>query len=246
MGARLLGAVFMAALGALIAVSFKKISHLGLCLLISFAAGALLAVAIFNILPETFHLIGRGLGAASVLAGYAFFFVIGRFVSHICPACSATHTEINFKAITITMMIALAVHSLMDGLAIYSGYLATSQLGLMILLGVAYHKLPEGMALALVARGAGQSRLRAFGIAAGLEAVTTLGGGLLGFLALVPGASGWIGYVLGFVGGGFIYLVLHALLSEVFRHHPLSTVFASVAGAGSILLAGQRLGAHVH
>jgi zinc transporter ZupT len=246
MALRLLAAVSMAALGAVIAVSFKKISHQGLCILISFAAGALLAVAAFDIIPEAIEMVGRWSAGGSVLAGYALFFALGRFVSHVCPACSATHTEINFKAVTITMMAALAIHSLMDGLAIYSGYLTTSNLGLLILLGVAFHKLPEGMALALVARGAGLSRLRSFGVACGLEAVTTLGGGLIGFLALVPGAENWIGYVLGFVGGGFIYLVFHALLSEVFRHHPVSTLIAATLGGTSIFLIGSQLGQHAH
>jgi zinc transporter ZupT len=231
-------AVAMAALGALLAVSFKRINHLWLCVLISFAAGALLAVVLFEIIPETVESIGRTGGAISVLSGYLLFFLITRFVFHICPACAATHTEANFKSVTIAMLVALGVHSFMDGLAIYSGYTSVSGIGLLVFLAVAYHKFPEGMALTLVARGSGMGRAKAFLLCFSLELVTTVAGGVAGMLSFDPNSSQWIGYVLGHVGGGFLYLVIHALLSEVVKHHPRSTILAALIGGASIVLAG--------
>ena len=77
---RLILAVFMAGLGALIAVSFRKIGHLGLCVLISFAAGALLAVALFDIFPDAIRLVGWGGGLVSIFSGYFLFYFISRFV----------------------------------------------------------------------------------------------------------------------------------------------------------------------
>ena len=241
--ARLLLAVFVAAAGAGVAVSFRKISHLGLCILISFAAGALLAVALFDIFPEVIGLVGVRGGAISILSGYLLFFIITKFVFHICPACAATHTELNFKAITGAMLTALSVHSFMDGLAIYSGSLTTVPVGMLVLVAVAYHKFPEGMALALVARESGRSRRDSFLISFGLESITTLAGGIAGWLVIVPTSFKWIGYVLGHAGGGFVFLVIHALLSEVIKHHPLSTVIAAFAGAASIGLVAYYIGA---
>ncbi len=240
-GLRVFLAIFMASLGAAFAVGFKKISHLTLCLLISFAAGALLAVAFFDIIPETVELIGWLPAIVSLLSGYFLFFLITKFVFHVCPACAATHTEINFKAITSGMVVALSIHSFMDGLAIYSGYLTGMSTGILIFLAVVYHKFPEGMALALVARSSGMRRRKAFFVSFSLEALTTLGGALVGFLVLVPEYSKWVGYVLGHVGGGFIFLVCHALLSEVIKHHPRSTVLAALAGGVSIVLTGWAI-----
>ncbi|MGH7198121.1 MAG: ZIP family metal transporter [Candidatus Omnitrophota bacterium] len=236
-------AVSMAALGALAAVSLKKISHRSLCLLISFAAGALLAVALFEIIPETLEMVGHQAGILSILSGYLLFFLITKFVFHICPACAATHTEVNFRAITLAMVVALGVHSFMDGLAIYSGYFTMSQIGTMIFLAVAYHKFPEGMALTLVARGSGMGRKKAFLMSVALEATTTLTGGLVGLLTLAPDSFRWLGYVLGHVGGGFIFLVVHALFSEVIKHHPRSTILAALAGGASIWVVGFFVGA---
>ncbi len=242
-GLRLVLASVMATLGAWVAVSFKKISHQGLCLLISFAAGALLAVALLDIWPETVVLVGAVPAAISFLTGYALFWGITKYVFHVCPACSATHTEINFKAITISMVVALSIHSFMDGLAIYSGYVSGSKVGIAILLAVVFHKFPEGMALTLVGLGSGLSRLRAFLLSFLLESLTTLAGGVAGILFLVPSASPWVGYILGHVGGGFIFLVSHALLSEVIKHHPRNTILAALAGAFSIGAVGMLIGA---
>jgi len=242
-GARLSAAVVMAALGSLLAVSFKKINHLGLCILISFAAGALLAVALFDIIPETMELVGLRLGLLSVLTGYLLFYAINRFVFHICPACAATHTEVNFKAVTVAMVVALSVHSFMDGLAIYSGSLTGSEVGFLIVLAVAFHKFPEGMALSLVARGSGMRLSKALGLSVLLEAGTTLAGGLAGFLFLKASSPHWVGFVLGHIGGGFVFLVIHALLSEVIKHHPQSTLLAAFAGATSIAVVGFLIGA---
>ena len=233
----------MASAGSLVAVCFKKISHKGLCLLISFAAGALLGVTLLDLVPETVELVGWAPGLVSIFSGYFLFFAINRFVFHICPACAATHTEVKFKAVTVAMIAALSVHSFMDGLAIYSGYLTPSAAGLLILLAVAFHKFPEGMALTLVARGSGMKSSKALGLTVALETGTTIAGGIAGFLFLHSSSPAWVGYILGHIGGGFIFLVVHALLSEAIKHHPQSTLFAAFAGALSIAAAGFLIGA---
>ena len=66
-------------------------------------------------------------------------------------------------------------------------------------------------------------------------------GGIAGIVFLMPSSSRWIGYVLGHVGGGFVFLVTHALLSEVFKHSPRNTLLAVLAGALCIGLAALKL-----
>ncbi len=203
-------------------------------MLISFAAGALLAVSFFHILPESYEIAGTLGATISILYGYFFFILLTRFVYHVCPACSATHTEVKFKALTVAMVVALSVHSVMDGLAIFSGQHTGHGTGLAILLAVAYHKFPEGLALTSVAIGSGMSRKKAFLITFLLESLTTLAGGLVGFLFPIQEHAEWAGYILGCVGGGFVFLVFHALLSEVVKHHPRHTILAAIAGGLSI------------
>ena len=202
-----------------------------------------MAVALLDILPEAIELVGVLKGLVSGVSGYALFWLITKFVFHICPACSATHTEVNFKAITAAMVASLSVHSFMDGLAIYSGTVTGSEAGLLILFAVVFHKIPEGMALSLVAVGSGMSRRTAFALSVGLESVTTLAGGLAGLFFALPKTSPWLGIILGHVGGGFVFLVIHALLSEVVKDHPRHTILAAIGGALSIGVIGFFIGA---
>jgi len=240
--ARLVLAVVAASLGALAAIAIKKITHLTLCLLISFAAGALLAVTLFDIFPEAWDLVGFLPAAAAFLSGYVLFYLITKFVFHICPACAATHTETTFRAVTLAMLVALSIHSFMDGLAIYGGALTARPGGFLILMAVAYHKFPEGLALSLVARQSGMNRPRSFLISFGMESVTTVAGGLAGLFFILPEAP-WVGFVLAHVGGGFAYLVIHALFSGAIRNHPKWTLFAALVGGGSVLATGYAIGA---
>ncbi len=140
------------------------------------------------------------------------------------------------------MVVALSVHSVMDGLAIFSGQHSGHGTALAILLAVAFHKFPEGIALTSVAMGSGMSRQKAFAICFLLEAATTMAGGMVGFLFPIQGHEEWVGYVMGFIAGGFVFLVLHALLSEVVKHHPRYTILAALSGGalvyGATLLAG--------
>lgn len=239
-GIRALASAFAAVAGALAAASLQKISHRGLCILISFSAGALLSVALFDLIPEAAEGAGWGWTVLSLVAGYFFFYLISRFVSHVCPACSATHAEAHFHAVTGPLVAALSVHSLIDGLALYGH--TTSRVDALVCLAILFHKFPEGLALTLVARGSGMSRPKAFGLAAFVEVVTTLigawaGSGLL--RGLEPSVTALI---LGGVAGSFFFLVFHALLSEVFKHHPRSTILSALVGAGAIGLAGFWVG----
>ncbi len=233
---RIVLAVAAATLGAAVAASLKKVSHFVLCLLISFAAGALLAVSLFDILPEAFEALGAVKGFIGFGSGYLLFFLLTRFVYHVCPACAATHTEVEFKTITLAMIVAFSVHSFMDGLAIASGAVSGSSIGLLILFAVSYHKFPEGLALTSVAIHSGMSRRRAFFLSTGIECSTTVVGGLAGFLLPISQNPAWTGLVLGHVAGGFVFIVWHALLSEVVKHHPRDTIFSALLGGISILI----------
>lgn len=230
-------AVVVASLGGAVIFFVKDISHKHLCALISLAAGALLSVVVLDIIPETIDLIGLLETAGAVLLGYATFYLIGKYVYHICPACAATHKESMFR-VTMLMVVAMSIHSFMDGIAIAVGHETGTSVGYIIFFAVAYHKFPEGLALASVAVSSGYSRAKAIGITVALEGATTLSGGIIGAVALAGSAPIWFGFVLGHVGGGFLYLVFHALLGEMVKHEKKSTVFYASLGFVSLAVIG--------
>ena len=255
---RSLIALVAAGVGGLIAMGRTHVSHRMLCGLVSFAAGALLAVTIIHIIPETVEMLGLVPGIISLLVGTLFFFAIGKYVYFLCPACAASATEHGggYLRLGILMMVAMGIHSTVDGLAISAGSAVSnhageiSSVGLLILFAVSYHKVPEGMALVSVARLAGYSRAKALGVTLLIE-MTTAVGALIGVYCLRGVNNTALGITLGLVAGSFIYTVGFALLKEMYAHEKGSIIlyvilgFASILGISS-LISLLGLGVHMH
>src|SRR5881628_1960502 len=213
--------VFALAVGAV--STSLRLEHKPLCALISFAAGTLLGVTLFAILPESLGACpwwGVILGLAT---GYALFFFISKHVHHVCPACAASHFDADatrhFSEIATALMIALAIHSTTDGLAlgIQGETPAMDATKWSLFSALCIHKVPEGLALGSLLIGAGLRRAAALGWVAAVEA-TTLLGGVIGIFFLTKVSTFWLGLIMAHVGGGFFYLATHAVLGEMLKH----------------------------
>src|SRR6266516_2441695 len=200
-----------------------QLAHKQLCALISLAAGTLLGVTIFAILPESFGASSWWAVLLAVATGYALFFFISKHVHHVCPACAASHFDADatrhFGEIATALIVALSIHSTTDGLAlgIQIETPAISATKWSLFSALCIHKVPEGLALGSLLIGAGLHRSAAFGWVAAVEA-TTLLGGVIGYFFLSHISTFWLGLIMAQVGGGFIYLAVHAVLGEMLKH----------------------------
>ncbi|PYK77883.1 MAG: hypothetical protein DME38_12560 [Verrucomicrobia bacterium] len=102
-----------------------RLSHKPLCALISFAAGTLLGVTFFAILPESLATNQWWMVTIALVTGYALFFFISKYVHHVCPACAASHFDEDatrrFSQIASALIVALSIHSATDGIALGIG-----------------------------------------------------------------------------------------------------------------------------
>jgi zinc transporter ZupT len=218
-------------------------SHERLCALISLGAGTLLGVTLFAILPESLQAMGWWGALLAMASGYALFFFISKYVYHVCPACAASHFDEtathHFSEIAGAMMLALAVHCTADGLALAAGHEAEAHgpggrvLDLSLILAVCVHKVPEGLALGALLLGAGFSRAQTLARVAAVES-TTLLGGLLGLVFFRHIALFWLDAVVAHVGGGFLFLAIHAVLGEILKHHKALVLTNFALGVGSM------------
>jgi zinc transporter ZupT len=203
--------------------SMAAVSHERLCRMISLAAGTLLGVTLFSIIPESYARMSLWQLLTALASGYVVFFLVSHYVFHVCPACAASHfdeaTTHRFSEIATAMVIALGLHSTLDGLALALGKESGMSGGVdaSLILAICIHKVPEGLALAALLLAAGLSRIKAFIWVALVEA-TTLLGGAIGFW-VAPQVSGlWLELVLAHIGGGFIFLAFHAVFGELVKH----------------------------
>src|SRR5438093_13525424 len=219
---QVIAAYTFAVAGGWISTSLQ-LAHKQLCALISFAAGTLLGVTIFSILPESLSASSWWTVFLALATGYALFYFVSKYVHHVCPACAASHFDADatrhFSEIASVLMVALAIHSTTDGVALGIGQeTAVSAAGKWSLFSaLCIHKVPEGLALGSLLIGAGLKRANALVWVAAVEA-TTLLGGALGFFFLVNTNTFWLGLIMAHVGGGFLYLAAHAVLGEMLKH----------------------------
>src|SRR6201993_1140216 len=224
------------------------LTHKPLCALISFAAGTLLGVTLFAIVPESLTDSGPWPLAAAAAIGYAVFFLISKHVHHVCPACAASHFDADatrhFSEIATALIIALAIHSTTDGLAlgIQGETPANGAAKWSLFSALCIHKIPEGLALGSLLIGAGLHRVAAVGWVAAVEA-TTLLGGVIGYFFLTNISILWLGLIMAHVGGGFVYLATHAVVGEMLKHGKklVLTSFALGVALIAVLNVGLRL-----
>src|SRR6059058_5054537 len=241
---QVIAAYIFALAGGSISASLR-LEHKPLCALISFAAGTLLGVTIFAILPESFGACPWWALLLALISGYALFFFISKHVHHVCPACAASHFDADatrhFSDIANALIVALAIHSTTDGLALgiqgEAPAIAAAKWSLFSALCI--HKVPEGLALGSLLIGAGLQRTAAIGWVAAVEA-TTLLGGVIGYFFLTNISVLWLGLIMAHVGGGFIYLATHAVVGEMLKHGK-KLVLTSFA-LGVVLIAVLNLG----
>lgn len=231
-------AFFSAAMGAALAISFG-VSHRQLCAFISFAAGTLFSVTLFHILPEAWGVLSPGVVLVALFSGYLLFYWISRYVFHVCPACAASHFEhqvpSQLNSFIVLLVIALSIHSTMDGMAIAIGGELASQTRHSIFSSVTIHKSPEGLALCALLLKAGYQKWKALVTTILLE-TSTLIGWAIGFYFVQKGYQQWIQLLLAHIGGGFVYLALHAVLNEAKEHSPRFVILFFLGGVILIAL----------
>ncbi len=231
-------AFLSAGLGAFLAVSIG-VSHRHLCALISFAAGTLFATTLIHIIPEAVESASLFAIAIALASGYFLFYLVSRYVFHVCPACAASHFEhaaSEFQSIAILLAITLGLHSTMDGVAIALGREMGSRARLSIFLTITIHKFPEGLALSALLLRAGYDKMKSLIFTIVLESSTLIGWVLGTSFLRGFGDSRWFYLMLVHIGGGFVYLALHAVLNEAKEHSPRFIIFFFLTGIALISL----------
>jgi zinc transporter ZupT len=242
---QVIAAYIFAVAGGSVSASLR-LEHKPLCALISFAAGTLLGVTTFAILPESFGVCPWWAVLLALITVYALFFFISKHVHHVCPACAASHFDADatrhFSEIATALIVALAIHSTTDGLAlgIQGETPAAGAIRWSLFFALCVHKVPEGLGSLLI--GAGVQRAAVVGWVAAVEA-TTLLGGVISYFFLTDISLLWLGLIMAHVGGGFFYLATHAVVGEMLKHGKklVLTSFALGVGLIAVLNVGLRL-----
>jgi len=212
--------------------------------MVPFSGGVLMGVALFWVLPEMAEFFGWPWSIAWTGAGLGALWAIDRFVYPLCPACSGTHAHEKcaeeLHGFAGPLLAAAALHSALDGwglAAAHSGvFNGASGFSGAFVIGIAFHKVPEGIALGAIARAALPSRWAAIAWCAVAQSATLAGGGLESLFAGHLNARD-LHALLAIAGGSFLYLGGHAVHGEIKRSGAAPAFLPALTGvAGSSVL----------
>ncbi len=221
--------------GAVLGFVFRKISHRFSDIVLSFAAGVMLAAAVLGlIVPSLEH--GNKYGiiitVAGIFTGALCLNLIDKLVPHLHKLAgndTEAHNNANLNKILL-FVIAIAIHNLPEGVAAGVGFGSgdTSQ-AFIIAGGIALQNIPEGMVIIgpMLAAGIKPRKTFFYAMITGLVEVI---GTMIGYLA-VSLASSILPFALAFAGGTMLYVISDEMIPETHAH-------GSERGATYALLAG--------
>jgi len=179
--------------------------------LVSYAVGALLAVALLDLLPQASDTLGVRRALAATLGGIVAFFVLEKVALW-------RHAGVDGSGGWSTgplVLIGDAAHNFMDGALIGASVLVSTSLGVTTAIAVLAHEIPHevGDFAILLHAGFGTRRALLFNA---LSECAGLAGAFLAVVALyrVPTLSP---YFLALAAASFIYVVMTDLLPDMHR-----------------------------
>ncbi len=224
-------------IGALLGFIFKKTSHKFNDIVLSFAAGVMLAAAVFGLVLESLEYGGRFsiiVTVIGVFCGALCVNLIDKLVPHLHRLTGVDRERHPSKTEQLNkvllFVIAIAIHNLPEGIAAGVGFgTGNTAEALTIAGGIALQNIPEGMVIIAPMIAAGMSGGRTFVIAL-LTGVVEVVGTLLGYFA-VSVSTAVLPFALAFAGGTMLYVISDEMIPETHAH-------GNERGATYSLLAG--------
>jgi len=216
-------------LGGLIStILLKRPSEKMICWLLSFAAGVMVSIVCFGLVPETFEFAGIAVSVLGLILGIVVVMGLNRVVDRITKLkgeeleVHQTHEELYHESQLINnprmlrsgilMLLAISLHNVPEGIAIGAGGAHSFQLGALLAFMIAVHNIPEGMAIAAPLLAGGVKKLKVIFLTA-LSGATTLLGGLIGvFIGTISDFA--IALSLSAAGGAMLYIVFGEIMPQ--------------------------------
>ncbi|MGV9269235.1 ZIP family metal transporter [Kitasatospora sp. NPDC003701] len=228
-------------------------------LVLGFAAGLMLGVVAFDLLPEALHQAPEeihGVPQALLMfaAGFLAIHVVERAVAihrgHEGEYAAHTHGQQHAHThahthrptadgtpapgIGLTAALALVGHSVMDGFAIGAAFQAGTTVGTVVAVAVVAHDFADGFNTYTITRLYGNDRRRALTLLAA-DALAPVTGAAITLLFTIP--EQLLGLYLGFFAGFLLYLATSDILPEAHSPHPSrATLLCTILGVGFMWL----------
>ena len=234
-------------IGALVGFGFKNISHKFSDIVLSFAAGVMLAAAVLGLIIPSLDYGGKYgilITVAGIFCGAVCLNLIDKLVPHLHKFAGVeTESHNNAKLSKVLLFVmAIAIHNLPEGIAAGVGFgSGDNSQALIIAGGIALQNIPEGMVIIAPMLAAGISPRRTF-ILAMITGLVEVVGTLLGYFAVSISAA-VLPFALAFAGGTMLYVISDEMIPETHAHgSEMGATYALLVGFCIMLVTDVLLG----
>ena len=189
-------------LGSICSINSKKM----VSFLYEITAGVMTGIVCFEMLPESLGMANIIYSVLGICVGVLLIYILDLFIQKL------NNTKNNSKIIALVVMLSMAIHNAIEGLAIGSSFVFSISLGASVLLGMFLHDIPEGMVVGITSKIEGKHTKR-------IIFETSIVGACVGIGTFIGGYIGkinekYIAISLSIAAGAMLYLVACELIPE--------------------------------
>lgn len=209
--------------GALAGFLFKQIPHKWNDAILGFAAGIMMAAAVFGLILPSVEQAGKSglwICVAGILCGAVFLTFVDRLTPHLHHLTGVDKEEHEHNESLNKVMLfvfAIAIHNLPEGLAAGVGF-GSGDAGnaITVAAGIALQNIPEGMVIISPMLLSGISKRRTFLLASFTGLIEVVGTFIGYFAASISSAI--LPFALAFAGGTMLYVISDEMIPETHSH----------------------------
>ena len=209
--------------GAIIGFFVKDVDHKTNDMILSFAAGIMLAAAVNGLIMPSFEMVDTAvlwLPVLGIFVGALFLNLMDKFTPHLHKLSGVdieSHEDNRNLSRDMLFVMAVAIHNLPEGLAAGVGFGNEDvSAAITVAVGIALQNIPEGVITVSPLIMSGVKRSRAFILAAVTGLIEVLGT-FVGF-SLSTVSSQILPFALAFAGGTMLYIISDEMIPETHSH----------------------------
>ncbi len=198
---------------------------------LSMAFGVMVSLIFLELLPESFEIFNEKYSSIISIAMILIFSIIGFLILKILDKFIPDHEdddEANLIHVGIVSSIAIILHNIIEGMAIYNTFNTSINLGILLSIGVGLHNIPLGMVLSSTFYKSLSNKKKSNVIIFLISTSTFVGGLIMCIFNNVFKNEFIIGLLLSITVGMLVYINIIEILPKLIKSKDKKMIITSI------------------